>query len=622
MVNLRRGDRVMVHNKLKQLALALIFACSANSVGADDTISPSVKVLSDLSFDITNIYATPELKSLASKVVVYTNSDKSKFFIKPYLLPNWKSYKEQLDKLFANSPQPAQIYEIKFPIRLSDKIVQDEILGKLNSYPYPADERKTKTISEGDLGVVPFAFYQIKMNLGEQERLVYSSVSLHELSDVNAKLPATALGANDLIISLKGTIGELSEFYKDRGQSSKITGTLYSAGYTFSKSELTAKLETLVSSDRTARLLRDEKLEVSKTIETTTSKAAGKLSVNLGFLSFGGGGGKSTTTTTEKNSTQRIMSGSFVSDLIRENASALNIHCISSDQTQCNQWIEKIGDFFLKEAQQIRAELNEQADGSYQLGNKELGYATLGKLQADELIKTKNNLSTDTSTDATVKVKDTELKDKREDKITFDDDIDWEFKGDRWIPTKVDLYVVDTARLKESIQLSFTITKLSEKQESYSVNFDYPAAHLADQAERWQPVSQSVKEKIRAGKKFAVVFSNSCSKKPELCLKDKEGYGTNNEGNKNNANDPIGTLLFGQIYQVNYYKNAEGKHVWEVSGIQEDGMTFISPSHEYGEDHIERNEMDLWGRVFKFDESASVFDKDFGLVGRIVFLEE
>ncbi|TXH69502.1 MAG: hypothetical protein E6Q83_08740 [Thiothrix sp.] len=256
------------------------------------------------------------------------------------------------------------------------------------------------------------------------------------------------------------------------------------------------------------------------------------------------------------------------------------------------------------------------------MGNKELGYATLGKLQTDELIKTKNNLSTDTSTDATVKVKDTELKDKREDKITFDDDIDWEFKGDRWIPTKVDLYVVDTARLKESIQLSFTITKLSEVQKSYSENFDYPAAHWAEQAERWQPVSQSVKEKIRDWKNFVVVFYNSCSKEPKLCLDDKRGYGTNNDGDKKNEKDPMGTLLFGQTYRVEYHKNAEGKHVWEVSGIQEDGMTFISASHVYVKDYIETNEIVLWGRVFNFDESARVFDKDFGLVGRIVFLED
>lgn len=132
----------------------------------------------------------------------------------------------------------------------------------------------------------------------------------------------------------------------------------------------------------------------------------------------------------------------------------------------------------------------------------------------------------------------------------------------------------------------------------------------------------SVKEKIRAGKKFAVAFYDSCSKEPELCLKDKEGYGTNNNADNKNENDPMGTLLFGQIYQVNYYKKADGTHVWKVSGIQEDGMVFISPSHEYDEDYIERNEMVLWGGVFKFDESASVFYKDFGLVGRIVFLEE
>lgn len=134
----------------------------------------------------------------------------------------------------------------------------------------------------------------------------------------------------------------------------------------------------------------------------------------------------------------------------------------------------------------------------------------------------------------------------------------------------------------------------------------------------------SVKEKIRAGKKFAVAFYDSCSNEPELCLKDKERYGTNNKDDNKHENDPMGTLLFGQIYQVNYYKE-EGKHVWIVSGIQEDGMKLTSsePSDSsYDEDHIERNEMVLWGRVFNFDESARVFDKDFGLVGRIVFLEE
>jgi hypothetical protein len=50
----------------------------------------------------------------------------------------------------------------------------------------------------------------------------------------------------------------------------------------------------------------------------------------------------------------------------------------------------------------------------------------------------------------------------------------------------VDLYVVDTARLKESIQLSFTIKTLAKDQKSYSVNFDYPAANPESQVERWQ----------------------------------------------------------------------------------------------------------------------------------------
>lgn len=607
----------MFHNKLNQLALALILACTGTSSAADNPASTADKVMSDLSFDIDNIYTTLQLESLASQVVVYTNSKNNKFFTVPYLLPNWQSYKEQLDKLSANNQQPLKIYEIRFPIRLVDKIVQDEILGKLNSLP--DSEGKIKKINSGDLGVVPFVFYQIKVNLGGQERLVYSSVDLSTLN--NKLIPTTALGAADQVISLKGTLEELSEFYKDRTDSSKITGTLYSAGYTFDKSELTAKLEILMSSNRTANLLRDEKLEVSKTIETTTRKAAGGLSINLGFVRFGGGAGSSTTTTTEKNSTQRIMSGSFVSDLVRENASALQIDCVSSNSAECDQWIEKISDFFLREAPKISAELKEQADGSYQLGNKELGYATLGKLQAEELIKTKNNLSTDMSTDVTVKVQDTEIKDKREDKITFDDDIEWEFKGDRWIPTKVDLYVVDTARLKETIQLSITKTTISKDKKEYSVLFTYPAAHLAEQAERWQPVSQSVKEKIRAGKKFAVVFYSGCYDQM-ACSRDNTGYGTDNNGDRNNAKDPMGTLLFGQMYQVTYHKNAEGKHVWKVSGIQEDGMVFISPSHEYDEDYIERNEMVLWGAVFKFDESASVFYNGFGLVGRIVFLEE
>lgn len=137
----------------------------------------------------------------------------------------------------------------------------------------------------------------------------------------------------------------------------------------------------------------------------------------------------------------------------------------------------------------------------------------------------------------------------------------------------------------------------------------------------------SVKEKIRAGKKFAVAFYDSCSKEPELCLKDQEGFGTNNTSNGKNNEDPLGNFLMGQIYQVQYFPETKA---WEVSGFKEWHKELGTHKSVSGKDNLEDNEMLLWGYTFRFDDSANVFyeatykenELDLGLVGRIVFLEE
>ncbi len=103
---------------------------------------------------------------------------------------------------------------------------------------------------------------------------------------------------------------------------------------------------------------------------------------------------------------------------------------------------------------------------------------------------------------------------------------------------------------------------------------------------------------IKSGKNFTVSF-------------DKVGRKFDDSGWTGNT-DPMGTLKAGETYQVTY---SNGKYT--TRGFNEQSRSVISAT--YANANPDRGEISLWGRVYTFDGSSNVYDRQFGLVGTLHF---
>ncbi len=105
---------------------------------------------------------------------------------------------------------------------------------------------------------------------------------------------------------------------------------------------------------------------------------------------------------------------------------------------------------------------------------------------------------------------------------------------------------------------------------------------------------------ILSGKTFKVVFDVS----PSL-FDDTEYTG-------DWKTDPMGTIRGGDTYSLNYNIN----NGWTATGYNEGARKTGSWTYQYGDPN--KFELDIWGRVYKFDAEGNVYDPQYGLVGHLI----
>lgn len=105
---------------------------------------------------------------------------------------------------------------------------------------------------------------------------------------------------------------------------------------------------------------------------------------------------------------------------------------------------------------------------------------------------------------------------------------------------------------------------------------------------------------ILSGKGFKVVFDVSPS------LFDDSQY------TGDWKTDPMGTIRGGDTYTLNYNVN----NGWTATGYNEGAKRTGSWTYQYGDPN--RFELDIWGRVYKFDAEGNVYDPQYGLVGHLI----
>jgi hypothetical protein len=102
---------------------------------------------------------------------------------------------------------------------------------------------------------------------------------------------------------------------------------------------------------------------------------------------------------------------------------------------------------------------------------------------------------------------------------------------------------------------------------------------------------------IKSGRAFKVIFDIAPSK-----FNDEGWLG---------ANDPMGTLKGGETYTVFYNANTG----WTVTGYNE-GTGSVG-TWTYKEISPDNYQLNLWGRVYSFNDKGDVFDLEYGLVGHL-----
>jgi len=105
-------------------------------------------------------------------------------------------------------------------------------------------------------------------------------------------------------------------------------------------------------------------------------------------------------------------------------------------------------------------------------------------------------------------------------------------------------------------------------------------------------------ERIKSGRPFKVVLDVAPS-----IFDDSAWTG-------NWRTDQMGTIKGGETYTLTYKPGS-----WAASGFNEGTGRTGTWTYRYGDP--DAHQIDLWGRVFKFDKEGLVYDQDYGLVGHL-----
>lgn len=464
-----------------RILMTLLCCAACSSLQAEPPGTAIRGTASGIQLDPPTLHATFYIPKLNQEIEVHTNTEKNKFFVVPVLLPDWSRFKTDLDKWAKAKPGSAEVKKLLLKVKYRDAAVETELLEAVNEL------RKANgkvEISRSDLHIIPYAFYQIEANLGGGLVAVYSSVDLHRLQTEGVNLVNQTTINGSQFVPIVGTFQQLRYLYENRAEEDMLVGRLYSRGYSVRPVRATVHLHSLMQSSASTKMTGDE--EFRNTTKVTNSHSGGGLSVNLGIAKFGGGKGKSSAES--ETSRKRIVSRHYVRNLVTSYSTHLIIGS-GGKQGEMDSEIAQLVEFILATCQRTTLEFQKQSDNSWKLGNDLIGYVNLGEQQMKEVLSSKPKLQvTDDlklETDAKLAVGKVQGSGKlgvhSKGNVVVSDDIWWTFDGKAWIPSKVDLYILDQTVLRNELRITWAKNIVAEDKQSYMQKFLHPAATLYEQ---------------------------------------------------------------------------------------------------------------------------------------------
>jgi len=466
------------------LSLAyLVLPCSAQN-GSDSTKQESAKrgIMNSADarqLDIANHFATPNLPSVQTKISVYSNTTQSKFYVVPFLLPDWVAFSKALNAR-RKSVQDAkrvneagdQMISLPLTIYFSSPAIRKELVEAINATVNRRSESasKAQSISDSDVSVVPYSFFEIVAKVAGLEQHLFISKDLQDIEKGLGWVSDTSIHEK-VDVKIRGTLSSLEQFYEDRSDESLLRGKLYSKGYALEASVVSVRARKLLQRQGDINIFGDETFKVSR--EIASSSMGGGLSINLGAIKFGKLRGKSGTTSTV--SRQRYVSRDFVNHVVRRNSVHLEINQTGGGLDTA---VSELVAFILSSCKEADLNFRLDVQNNLELGNEVIGYCTLSKEEAAQLSKIKPSLSLDDKDKKSMSKGPQKAETNSEMKYAYSNGIEWEHKGNSWVPTRLKLYVLDEAKLSMVVNLSWTRSIKKKKPQAFVYYFNYPAAQL------------------------------------------------------------------------------------------------------------------------------------------------
>jgi hypothetical protein len=399
--------------------------------------------------------------SLGSYEISLYENNGGQFFYQPLIIPDWNRYSISLKETCASIAQE-DTRQLSLKVVFMDDVIENDLLTQLNS--------QGKTASRQNLNPLPHTIFQIFVDFGNRTTLISDKFLPPQNSgigvQVNPQLPPYTY------FEVEGTCAELESLYNRRQYDDTVSGQLFSQGFDFSSDFISASAKfannQLIRSD----LFGDETLE-DRVVTSTKSKGGG-WNVNLGVVKFGGGGGSTSISTSQGR--QRIVSRDFITNTVSKYQADLTLF-VQGNPERTQKIVEQFTNMLLGLMTSVEMEITVDNQGQWSLVNGALGYVNLVILDVKELQSTAPQL-TNTSEDSTsVTANGATASQTKKGDFTYKNDVRWEFDGEKWIPTKVDLYILTEDSFDKAITFQAQFFNEDGNRATASA-FAYPGAYL------------------------------------------------------------------------------------------------------------------------------------------------
>lgn len=402
------------------------------------------------------------------KIGLYRSKDERNYFYTPLIIANWEDFQTQLGEIKEDFKAKDELLELSLLINHSDKEIEKNIEAKIIAIENGKrikEKKESITTTDISLNLLPFKFLKIYAKVGDTKQWLNEDDFIGITPEDNFTTQISMISERAYVI--KGSFKQLLNFFNNR-RTNLIWANLFGDGSPYSTTTISAIATFFNNTQNIKKIVGDEDLIIENKVKSSSS--GGGVGFSLGPVSLGGG--SSSTIVSSEQKKKRFLNRTFVSDVIYESKSEINLS-VDGEFSKYSDLIKGFIDKLFENKQKIEAKIEVINNDTIKLFNDQIDY-TISSKEVDELLKSKPVIDKSDENKETFTYGG--IKGEKETKNNFktQDDIEWQKKGGDIVPIKVDLYLLSESQLKDEFSNLAILVNRETKRNSITP-FLYPA---------------------------------------------------------------------------------------------------------------------------------------------------